>query len=139
MKSLCHTLSTTTLAALCGLVITTTHAGNWMAGMIEGKPEIKSILQLAFGPEGILLIADSKSAAVFAIARGDTAVGKGNEDEGGRINQRSPRCWGPADQVLMKSGREPISHNGFAVREARAGRVPVLIRAKAGGNWKRSG
>jgi len=32
-----------------------------------GSPEIKSITSLAFGPEGILFIGDSKSAAVYAV------------------------------------------------------------------------
>ena len=32
-----------------------------------GTPEIKSITSLAFGPEGILFIGDSKSASVFAV------------------------------------------------------------------------
>ncbi|WP_373398495.1 hypothetical protein V8V91_01750 [Algoriphagus halophilus] len=36
-------------------------------GMAKGTPEIKSITSLAFGPEGVLFIGDSKSAAVFAI------------------------------------------------------------------------
>ncbi|WP_373511120.1 hypothetical protein [Persicitalea sp.] len=36
-------------------------------GMTVGSPEIKSINSLAFGPEGILFIGDSKSATVFAV------------------------------------------------------------------------
>ncbi|NOT76119.1 MAG: hypothetical protein HOP08_14425 [Cyclobacteriaceae bacterium] len=36
-------------------------------GFENGTPEIKSISALAFGPDGILFIGDSKSAAVFAI------------------------------------------------------------------------
>jgi len=136
MKSLLYTLST--FAAVCGLLTTTTHAGDWMAGMTEGKPEIKSISQLAFGPEGILLIADSKSAAVFAVATGDTTAGKGNEDlkvEG--INQKVAALLGTsADQVLIEDlAVNPISHNGYiAVSRGRGpNAMPVLIRAKAGG------
>ena len=36
-------------------------------GFINGTPEIKSINALAFGPNGILFIGDSKSASIFAI------------------------------------------------------------------------
>ena len=36
-------------------------------GMKKGTPGIKSISALAFGPDGILFIGDSKSASVFAI------------------------------------------------------------------------
>ena len=36
-------------------------------GFVNGTPEIKSISALAFGPDGILFIGDSKSATVFAV------------------------------------------------------------------------
>ena len=42
------------------------------ASMSEGHPDLKSIGPIAFGPEGILFAADSQSAAIFAIATGDT-------------------------------------------------------------------
>jgi len=41
-------------------------------GMTEGKPALQSMRQLAFGPEGILFVADAKAAALVAIATGDT-------------------------------------------------------------------
>ena len=34
---------------------------------IYGNPEITSISSLSFGPEGILFIGDSKSAAIYAL------------------------------------------------------------------------
>jgi hypothetical protein len=40
-------------------------------GFVNGTPEIKSISALAFGPDGVLFIGDSKSAAVFAIVTTD--------------------------------------------------------------------
>lgn len=40
-------------------------------GFVNGSPEIKSINALAFGPDGVLFIGDSKSAAVFAVATND--------------------------------------------------------------------
>jgi len=42
-----------------------------LPGFTNGTPEIKSINALAFGPDGILFIGDSKSASVFAIATND--------------------------------------------------------------------
>lgn len=36
-------------------------------GLVNGTPAIKSMTSLAFGPEGILFIGDSKGAAVFAV------------------------------------------------------------------------
>src|SRR3977135_2750680 len=36
-------------------------------GLEKGTPEIKSISALAFGPDGILFIGDSKAASVVAV------------------------------------------------------------------------
>ncbi|EAQ79854.1 hypothetical protein [Blastopirellula marina] len=42
-----------------------------MYGLKKGTPEIKSAGPLAFAPDGVLLVGDPKSAAVFAIATGE--------------------------------------------------------------------
>lgn len=47
----------------------------------NGDPEVKSVNALAFGPDGILFIGDSKSASVFAIETGDT----NKQEEGQKI------------------------------------------------------
>ena len=124
--------------AACGLFAVPIHAANWTAGMTEGKPEIKSISQLAFGPEGILLIADSKSAALFAVATGDTKTASGSSAlkvEG--INQKIAGLLGTgADQILIDDlAVNPVSHNAYlAVSRGRGpGATPVLVRVKAGG------
>ena len=52
-------------------------AADW--GMKEGSPGIKSAGAIAFGPDGILFVGDSKSAAIFAIATGDTKIDQGNK------------------------------------------------------------
>ena len=44
-------------------------AADW--GMKKGTPEIKSAESLAFGPDGVLFVGDTKSASVFAISTGD--------------------------------------------------------------------
>ena len=41
-------------------------------GLEVGTPAIKSVGSLAFGPEGILFVADNVGAAIFAIEVGDT-------------------------------------------------------------------
>ncbi|MXV17883.1 hypothetical protein [Hufsiella ginkgonis] len=41
-------------------------------GFVTGTPEIRSVSALTFGPDGILFVGDSKSAAVFAIDTKDT-------------------------------------------------------------------
>lgn len=41
-------------------------------GLQSGTPDLKSVGSLAFGPEGILFVGDTKGAAIFAIRTGDT-------------------------------------------------------------------
>src|SRR5688572_32056203 len=48
------------------LASTNRHSGV-REGFAIGSPEVKSISALTFGPDGILFIGDSKSAAVFAL------------------------------------------------------------------------
>ena len=58
-------------AAICWMLsISLVHAADW--GLKPGTPEIKTAGSLAFGPDGILFVGDSKSATIFAIATGDT-------------------------------------------------------------------
>jgi len=42
------------------------------AGMKKGTPAIKTAGPLAFGPEGVLFVADAPNSTVYAIATGDT-------------------------------------------------------------------
>ena len=46
------------------------------SGFVTGTPDIKSATALTFGPQGILFIGDSKSAAVFALDTKDTKKAK---------------------------------------------------------------
>ena len=87
----------------CGFAAMSAQAADWTAGMKEGKPELKSAGPLAFGPEGILFIADTKSAAIFAVATGDTKPAAGGATlkvEG--INQKIAALLGTTpDQILI--------------------------------------
>jgi hypothetical protein len=107
------------------------------AGMKEGKPN--STMPLAFGPEGILLVADTKGAAVTAIATGDTASAKDAKPlkvEG--INQKIAGLLGTsADQIMINDMVvNPISRNAYlAVSRGRGPEaVPVLVKVKSSGD-----
>ena len=121
-----------------GVLAPALQAANWTEGMKEGKPEFKSMGPLAFGPEGILLVADTKAAAITAIATGDTAPAKDAKAlkvEG--INQKIAGLLGTsADQILIDDlVVNPISRNAYlAVSRGRGPEaVPVLIRVKTDG------
>ena len=114
------------------------HAVDWTDGMKEGKAEFKSMGPLAFGPDGILFVADTKSAAVAAIATGDTkpaTESKPLKVEG--INQKIAALLGTtADQILINDlAVNPISRNAYlAIARGRGpDAVPVLVRVKSGG------
>jgi len=60
----------------CSLIASIGFSADW--GMKEGNPGIKSTGALAFGPDGILFVGDTKLATVFAIATGDTKTAQAN-------------------------------------------------------------
>jgi hypothetical protein len=121
----------------CGLVTAAAHAADWTAGMKAGSPEIKSISQLAFGPDGILFVADSKSAAVFAIATGDTKAGASGSVKVEGLNQKIAALLGTApDQILINDlAVNPASRSAYLAVSRGSGpdAAPVLVRAASGG------
>jgi hypothetical protein len=136
MKRIARDLLFTLLAL--GFAPPIAHAANWTADMKEGKPAFKSMGPLTFGPEGILFIADTKSAAVFAVATGDTTPASGIKAlkvEG--INQKIAGLLGTsADQLLIDDmAVNPISRNTYlAISRGRgANATPVLVRVKTDG------
>ena len=130
--------------AVCTCLAIPAYATGWTAGMAEGKPEIKSISQLAFGPEGILFIADTRSAAIFAVATSDTTttIDSGSLKVEG-LNEKIAALLGTAaDQILIDDlAVNPISHSAYlAVSRGRGpAALPVLIRVRAGGKLEQVG
>jgi hypothetical protein len=113
-------------------------ASDWTAGMTEGKPAFKSMGPLAFGPDGILFVADTKAATLVAVATGDTRPASGTPEmkvEG--INQKVAGVLGTtADQILINDlAVNPISHSAYlAVSRGRGpDAMPALVRVKADG------
>ena len=72
------------------------------AGMKAGKVPIQSISQITFGPDGVLFVADSKAAAVVAIATGDTKPADAKPIKIEAINQKLAGMLGTStDQILV--------------------------------------
>src|SRR5262245_48332544 len=133
MKRTVHQIVLTLLAL--GLLTPGAHAANWTADMKEGKPAFKSMGPLAFGPDGILFVADTKSAAITAVATGDATPAKGEKElkvEG--INQKIAGLLGTtADQILIGDlAVNPISRNVYlAVSRGRGPEaMPGLVGVK---------
>lgn len=107
-------------------------------GMTEGKAAFQQMNQLAFGPEGILFVADSKAAAIVAIATGDTkAVTNAPAIKAEAINQKIASLLGTAaDQVAIRDlAVNPVSRQVYLAVSRGLGpdATPVLVRVKADG------
>lgn len=114
------------------------NAGKWTVGMKEGKPAFQSMGPLAFGPDGILFVADTKAAALVALATEDAAPSAGAKPfhvEG--INQKIAGLLGTsANEILIEDlAVNPVSRNAYlAVSRGRGPEaVPVLVRVKPDG------
>jgi len=119
--------------SLLSVVLPSARASHWTDGMKEGNPAFKSMDQLAFGPEAILFVADTKSAAITAIATADAkpaADAKPFKVEG--INQKIAGLLGTtADQILINDmAVNPISRSAYlGVSRGRGpDAMPVLVR-----------
>ncbi len=106
-------------------------------GMTEGAVTLQSAGPLAFGPEGILFVADTKAAAVFAIATGDTKAGNAAPLKVEGIAQKIAGLLGTApDQILINDmAVNPASRSVYlAVSRGRGpDAAAVIIRVNGGG------
>jgi hypothetical protein len=125
-------------AVVVGLLTLAAPAADLTGGMKQGKPELKSAGPLAFGPDGILFVADTKSAAVFAIATGDTksaAADKPLKVEG--LSQKVAGLLGTMpEQILIDDmAVNPLSRTAYlAVSRGRGpDAIPVLVRVSPDG------
>ena len=138
MKRLTRNL---TLAAALALAVplvpagaeTRAPSGGWTAGFAEGKATFKSITQLAFGPDGILFVADSKAAAIVALETGDTqpAAGPARIQVEGINRQIAALLGTTAAEVLIDDlAVNPISRKAYlAVSRGRGpDAIPVIVR-----------
>jgi len=121
-------------AILLAVSVQATEPVDWMEGMETGRPEFKSVGPLAFGPEGILFVADTKAAAVTALATGDTQDAQDREPmQISGINVKIAGLLGTtAEEILIHDlAVNPISRRVYlAVSRGRGpDATAVLLRA----------
>lgn len=98
-------------------------------GLTTGTPEVKSINALAFGPEGILFVGDSRSATVFAIDTKDkTLVDKAKAIEIKNIDQKIAAALGTdAKNIrILDIAVNPLSKKVYCAVQSTNG-TPVLL------------
>jgi len=116
-----------------------------------GKPDLRSMSALAFGPEDVLFVGDGKAGAVFALDLGDKTVREVKEPKGVTdVEGKLAALLGatPADVLVHDLAVNPASKNVYlAVSRGRAGlaspwNLPndvadasVLVRVDADGRF----
>lgn len=106
-------------------------------GMTEGAVMLKSAGPITFGQDGILFVADSRSAAIEAIDTQDTKPGKAGPFKVQGLQDKLAAILGTApDQILVNDlAANPLSHNVYlAVSRGRGPEAKaVLARVKTDG------
>lgn len=124
-------------ATVCSFVSSTVgYCADW--GLKEGKPDLRSAGALAFGPDGILFVGDSKGAAIFALDTGDT---KGEKSKvrlklGGLNTEVASLLKSSADNVVINDlATNPLTGNAFlsvTVGKEDAAK-PAIVKVTDGG------
>lgn len=120
------------------LTLPLTFGADLTAGMSEGNPKLASIGPLAFGENGILFAADSKSAAIVAIATGDTKGVQPDSINISKLDDKIAALLGTTpDQILINDlAVNPASGSPYlAVSRGRGPEAkPALIKVKGDGS-----
>lgn len=111
------------------LVLSANRSANHPYGLTNGNPGIQSINALAFGPDGILFIGDSKSAVVFAIdTRDKVNVDKASPVEIKNFDEKIAAFLGtvPKNITIQDVVVNPVSKKIYCALHAQDG-SPVLL------------
>jgi hypothetical protein len=108
-------------------------------GLVPGTPDLRAVGSLAFGPDGVLFVADNVSASVFAIAVDDDTAGEGaGPVEIDHLDTRLAALLGCArDDVAVRDlAIHPVSGAAYlsVMRGRGADAVPLLVRAGQDGS-----
>lgn len=115
------------LAAAVVLVSASLASAADVYGLEEGTPELKSANVLAFGPDGILFIGDTESAAIFAIQTGDEGKNVGSVDVAG-LNVKIAEKLGGSSQDLKVNDLAVNPATGNVFVAVSNGDAPALVK-----------
>lgn len=106
-----------------------------VTGLNEGSPSLKSAGPLAFGPEGVLLVGDTKAASVFAIATSDTEGSASKAEYNIKsLNEKVAAALGagPRDIKINDLVVNPTSGNLYLSVSNKDAAALVMVSAKDG-------
>ncbi len=107
------------------------------ANLSEGTPDLKSAGPLAFGPDGVLFVADPQGAAIFAIDTGDNSGTPSRIDVEG-VGAKVAAMLGTTEREVMINDLAVNPSSGNVYLSVSRGRgpdaKPVLIRIDSDGN-----
>jgi len=118
------------LLLVAGLVLGYDHISDLKSDFRVGDPEIRSINALAFGPEGIIFIGDSKRAEIFALDTHDQTPSKEVVDIAmENIDQHIAALLGTTSDavVIQDMAVNPISQTVYIAVHVNDG-MPILLR-----------
>jgi hypothetical protein len=117
------------VASIAGLFLAAAVNHTSDSGFKTGTPGIKSISSLAFGPDGILFIGDSKSATVFALNTKDNRKNKATAVEMKNIDQKIAAALGTevANITITDMAVNPVSKKLYLSVQHSDG-TPVLLK-----------
>lgn len=126
-----------TLAFSC-LALSVSFAADAPADLTEGKAEFKSMGPITFAPDGTLFIADTKSAAIVAVATNDAKAKDGAKPvKVEEFDKKVASLLGTApDQIKINDvAVNPVSRQVYVAVSRGKGpdAVPVLLRSDADG------
>ena len=120
------------LAAVLALTLVAGAAQAEVSGLKAGSPKLKSAGPLAFGPEGVLLVGDTKAAAVYAIdtrdTTGDASKAKINVDG---LSAKIAAALGGSSAKINDLAVNPATGNVFV--SVTAGGKPAIVKIASGG------
>jgi hypothetical protein len=129
-------------AALAIVAVALTVAPAMGAGLSKGSPDWKSAGPIAFGPDGLLFLADTQGAALFAVDTGDrkpdtSGNGNGGALMVGAINEKLAALLGtsPKDLMINDLAVNPASGRAYlsVSRGKGPGASPALVRVDRSG------
>jgi hypothetical protein len=126
------------ICAAVAVLGTSTQANDLRASLKSGSPKIRSAGPMAFGPEGILFLADPQSAAIFAIDTGDASPARSKSEVNVEaINLRVAEALGTSAQQIQINDLAVNPASGAIYLSVSRGRgpnaLPVVLRVGSEG------